>query len=43
MLLLVKKVMSEYCALVLKMHQNVGNNIRTTHNFELFFDLEVMM
>jgi hypothetical protein len=43
MLLLAKKVMFEYCALVLKMHQNVGNNIQTTHNLELIFDLEVMM
>jgi hypothetical protein len=43
MLLLVKKVMSEYCALALKMHQNAGNNIQTTHNLELFFYLEVMM
>ncbi len=43
MLLLAKKVPFKYCALVLKMHQNVGNNIQTTHNLELFFDLEVRM
>jgi hypothetical protein len=36
MLLLIKKVMYEYCALVLKMHQNADNNIQTTHNLEFF-------
>jgi hypothetical protein len=43
MLLLVKKVMFEYHALVLEMHPNDGNNTQATHNLELLCDLEVMM
>jgi hypothetical protein len=43
MLFLARKVLYEYCALVLKMHQNVGSNIQVAHNLELFCDLEVMM
>jgi hypothetical protein len=43
MLLLAKRVLFEYHALVLKMHQDVGSNTQATHNLELFCDLEVMM
>ncbi len=43
MLFLTKKVLFEYHALVLKMHQDVDNNTRIAHNLELFCDLEVMM
>ncbi len=43
MLLPTKKVLFEYCALVLKMHKDDGNNIQVAHNLKLFCDLEVMM
>jgi hypothetical protein len=43
MLLPTKRVMFKYCALVLKMHQDVSSNIQNAHNLELFCDLEVMM
>jgi hypothetical protein len=43
MLFLTKKVLSEYHALVLKMHQDVDNNTEIAHNLEIFCDLEVMM
>jgi hypothetical protein len=32
MLFLAKKVLFEYCALVLKMHQDDGSNIQVAHN-----------
>jgi hypothetical protein len=44
MLLLIKKyVLSKYRALVLKMHQDVGNNIQATPNLEFLCDLKVMV
>jgi hypothetical protein len=38
MLFLTKRVLFEYYALVLKMHQNVDNNTQVAHNLELFCD-----
>jgi hypothetical protein len=43
MLLLAKKVLFEYHALVLKMHQDDVNNIQVAHNLKLLCDLEVTM
>jgi len=43
MLFLTKRVLFEYHALVLKMHQDVDDNTQVAHNLELFYDLEVMM
>ncbi len=43
MLILAKRVLFEYHALVLKMHQDIGSNTQVAHNLELFYDLEVMM
>jgi hypothetical protein len=43
MVLLIKKVLFEYHALVLKMHQDDGTNIQVAHNLNLLCDLEVMM
>ncbi len=43
MLLPVKKVMFEYCALFSKMHQGDGSNTQVAHNLKLLCDLEVMM
>jgi len=43
MLLTAKRVMFEYHALVLKMHQDVDSNTEVAHNLELLCDLKVMM
>jgi hypothetical protein len=43
MLLPTKRVLSKYCALVLKMHWDVNVVTQAAHNLELFYNLEVMM
>jgi hypothetical protein len=43
MLLMTKRVLFEYHALVFKMHQDANNNTKVAHNLELLCDLEVMM
>jgi hypothetical protein len=43
MLLLIKKILFEYCALVLKMHQDVGTISQVAQNPEFPCDLEVML
>ncbi len=43
MLLLTKKIIFEYCALVLKIHQDVGTISQIAHNLEFPCDLEVML
>jgi hypothetical protein len=43
MLLLAKKVLSEYRALVLKMHQNFVTISQVAHNLQLLCDLEAML
>jgi hypothetical protein len=43
MLLPTKRVLSKYCALVFKMHWDVGIVTQATHNLEFFCNLEVML
>jgi len=43
MLFPIKKVLSKYWALVLKMHQYVSIVSQVAHNLELFCDLQVMV
>jgi hypothetical protein len=43
MLVLTKKILIEYCALVLNMHQDVGIISQVAHNLEFPCDLEVML
>ncbi len=42
-LLPTKKVLFEYCVLVLKMHKDDGSNIQVAHNSKLLCDSGVMM
>jgi len=42
-LLLIKKNLFEYCALVSKMHQYVGIISQVAHNLEFPCELEVML
>jgi hypothetical protein len=43
MLLPTKRVLPEYHALVLKMHQDVDTITQVAHNLELLCDLEVVL
>jgi hypothetical protein len=43
MLLLAKKVLGEYKALILKMHQDFATISQVAHNFQLLCDLEAML
>jgi len=42
-LLPTNKILIDYCALVLKLHQDADIIKQATHNLELIFDQEVML